>query len=273
MTKGLVFPQFNFPTVEIVSKTEIEKVCEKHGPYKAQMITFSDGQKEISGCPFCIEEEHKAEENLIELTNKIEVEKENIEKCRAANIRPEFYNKSLADYLPKTKGQEFAKAAVQKLIETRSGKIVILGSNGVGKTMLSSIAAKALGGKIYKQYEIATMIRQSYSSNSDKTEMEIVKELSNIPFLAIDEVGRIANSEAVQNWFSAILDERHSRRLPFMITGNLHFRKNCSENGCSKCFENYFDNDILSRLRQNATIIVIKAPDERTDKSSVYFSD
>lgn len=273
MIKGLNFTQFSYPVVKIESKTEVEKTCEKHGLYKAQVIKFVDGQSEVSGCPFCIEEEHMAEENLRKLENKALTELKNLERCKAANIRPEFYNITLEDYKPKTNGQEFAKEAVRKMIETKSGKIVILGSNGVGKTMLSSIAAKELGGKIYKQYEIATMIRQSYSANSDKTEMEIVKELSEIPFLAIDEVGRTANSEAVQNWFSEILDERHSRNLPFMLTGNLHFRKNCTENGCSKCFENYFDNDILSRLRQNATIIVIKAPDERTDKSSVYFSD
>ena len=69
--------------------------------------------------------------------------------------------------------------------------------------------------------------------------------LATIPFLCIDEVGRIKNTEAVQDWFSYILDKRHSEGLPFMLIGNLHFKKDCKDGGCPKCFENYFDNETL----------------------------
>ena len=152
------------------------------------------------------------------------------------------------------------------MVLQKHGKVILLGSNGVGKTMLASIAAKELNGKIYSMYEISAMIRQSYSSLAKKSELEIVKELASVPFLAIDEFGRTKNSDTEQNWLSFILDKRHTRKLPFMLMGNTHFKRFCKLGGCSKCFENFVDNDILSRLRQDSSIVVIDADDERSLK-------
>lgn len=255
---------------EPVKQTIKECVCEKHGKYTA---TVFDGI--VSACPKCAEQRRK--ERLAEEEQEREWQRQELEndltviQCRKSNISPEFYFSKLEDYKPKTKAQEEAKKSAQKMIETKSGKIILLGSNGAGKTMLASIVAKALKGNIYTMYEIATMIRQSYTSKAEKSELEIVRELVELPFLAIDEVGRIANSEAVQNWFSFILDKRHSRKLPTIIIGNLHFKKDCEEGGCPKCFENYFDKDILSRFHEDTSVIVIKAPDERQGKNTMKF--
>jgi DNA replication protein DnaC len=90
-----------------------------------------------------------------------------------------------------------------------------------------------------------------------------VEELSSIPLLVIDEVGKVGNSEAVRNWFSAIIDKRHTRKLPLMLCGNLHFKQMCKNKGCPECFENYFGNDVLSRLSQDTTIVIVKGKDER----------
>lgn len=257
-------------------ETKIEKpqkkkcTCEKHGEYIATVL---DGV--VSACPKCAEirrAEQLAEEEKIREQEKQYFENAlMIDRCKKSNISPEFYFSKLEDYKPKTKAQEEAKKSAQKMIETNTGKLILLGSNGAGKTMLASIIAKALNGHIYTMYEIATMIRQSYTSKAEKSELEIVRELVELPFLAIDEVGRIANSEAVQNWFSFILDKRHSRKLPTVIIGNLHFKKDCEEGGCPKCFENYFDKDILSRFHEDTSVIVIKAPDERQGKNTLKF--
>lgn len=256
----------------------VERICIKHGPYQAKV--FADGTE--LACPLCISEnktekvkrelerEHK---EIVERKEREETE-EHIKYCKSLNVSSEFYFSNLEDYIPKSKGQEVAKKAVEEMIKTRTGKIILLGSNGAGKTMLASILCKTLKGRIYTMYEIATMIRQSYTAKAEKSELEIVQELTELPFLAIDELGRIANSEAVQNWFSFILDRRHTNGLPTMIIGNLHFKKDCEHKGCPKCFENYFDNDILSRLRENSTLIVLKCADERKQKQTFkYFSD
>ena len=152
------------------------------------------------------------------------------------------------------------------MIAKKSGKIILLGSNGVGKTFLGSMAIKALGGKILSMYEITTMIRHSYSVKAEKTELEIVQDLASIPMLVIDEMGRTKGSDAELNWLSYILDKRHTRDLPFMILTNTHLSRDCPKKGCDSCFERFVNNDVLSRLRQNSQIITIKAPDYRARK-------
>lgn len=256
-----------------------KRTCPIHNKiYEAKI--YEDGTEE--SCPICSAEKgaelkrKRIEEQNEEWRKQKEGKDraENVELCKSLNISPEFYFAKLEDYLPKTKAQEEAKKAVAEMIETRKGKIILLGNNGAGKTMLASIVARELKGKIYTIYEIATMIRQSYSAKVEKSELEIVNDLIELPFLAIDELGRNANTEAVQNWFSFILDKRHSRGLPTMVIGNLHFKKDCEQNGCPRCFENYFDNDVLSRFHEDTSVIVIKAPDGRKEKKTLkYFSD
>lgn len=203
---------------------------------------------------------------------KTEQEKESRYKyLRSCNIEPEFFDYELKDYIPASKSQEKAKQAVEKMIAEKKGKVVLLGSNGTGKTMLASIAAKTLGGKLYTMYEISTMIRQSYTMKAEKSELEIVNELASIPFLAIDELGRTKGSETEQNWLSYILDKRHTRNLPFMLLSNSHLQKDCPQHGCPKCFQNFMDTDILSRLRQNSVIIVVSADDIRSKKDKGEF--
>ena len=77
-----------------------------------------------------------------------------------------------------------AKAAMSRLIERKHGKVILLGTNGCGKTNLGSVAVMALGGLILTMYEVSTMIRQSYSPLAKRTELEIVGELASVPLLS-----------------------------------------------------------------------------------------
>lgn len=237
-------------------------ICSKHGSYEAECIIFQNGTSAQVECPICQKEED-------ELLEKKELEKQKFaqyEKYRKQNVEPEFFDKTFDDFVPKTDSQKKAMEAVKTMVSEKHGKIVLIGTNGVGKTMLASIATKELGGKIYSMYEISAMIRQSYTIKAERSELEIVNELASIPFLAIDELGRTKGSETEQNWLSYILDKRHTRKLPFMLMSNGHFKKFCKFGGCPKCFENFVDNDILSRLHQDSKVVMIEAPDYRCSK-------
>jgi len=254
---------------KIVKEYDDTSECLTHGKYVIHVIEYDNGDKKITPthCPIC-EEERKAEER--ERTRE-RYRQERLADYKASNISPEYFDKEFSDYIPTTKAQKAALDAVQEMVDTQKGKIVIIGSNGVGKTMLGSLAVKAMGGYIYTMYEIATRIRQSYSANSKETELEIVNELANAPLLVIDEVGRLKMSEAVQDWFSFIIDKRHTRNKPLILLGNLHFSKFCKQGGCPKCFEKYFDCDGISRLRQNSKIIEIVSNDKRSEENKGSF--
>ena len=75
------------------------------------------------------------------------------------------------------------------MVKDRAGKLVLLGSNGTGKTHLAVGIVRVLGGAIYSMYEITTRIRASYVSGAKETELKIVDELASLPMLAIDEIG------------------------------------------------------------------------------------
>lgn len=238
-------------------------VCNIHGVYKAICSVFKSGLETCSKCPECAEEEAR----LAEAEEKQKQQERLVALYKAMNIEPEFYDKTFDDFVAKTESQKKALEAVRKMVEQKHGKVILLGTNGVGKTLLASVAVKLLGGRIYSMYEISVMIRQSYTVRAERSELEIVNELASVPFLAIDELSRTKGSDAEQNWLSYVLDKRHSRGLPFMLMGNVHFRKLCKDGGCPRCFENFVDNDILSRLRQDSSIVVIDAPDERMCQS------
>lgn len=242
-------------------KTE-EKTCEKHGLVSVEVAYMQDGTQNWT-CPLCDQENQALEDEKV----KKELHEAQIRTWKESNVEDEYLNLSFADYKPSTDTQVDALNCVKEIVKNRKGKLVLLGGNGVGKTMLASLAVKELGGKILSMYEISTMIRQSYTSRAKKTELEIVKELATMPFLAIDELGRTKGSDAELNWLSYVLDKRHTRNLPFMIMSNTHFSKYCPNGGCTQCFENYLNNDILSRLRQNTKFVNIKAKDYRANNN------
>lgn len=259
------FFNLNVPSGDSASEVVKKKfTCGIHGAYEAEVLKFAG--EEIGGmCPECMKLWQKKSDDELKDKQK----KAHIEFCKSCNIEPEFYDYTIDSYQPKTESQKKAKLAVQHMMKTGFGKIILLGSCGTGKTMLASIAAKHFGGKVYTMYEISTMIRQSYTPKAEKSELEIVNELASIPFLAIDELGRTKGSSTEQNWLSYILDKRHTRRLPFMLLSNGHFKSQCKEkNGCPRCFENFIDSDVLSRLQQDSALITIHAPDIRANKSA-----
>lgn len=251
-------------TVKIGSKltppVEEKRICPVHGEYVAQVIYDENGEEfGCSGCPDCIREQEENERLEEESRQKRRI----ANLCQECNIEPEFYYKTLADYIPGTPSQEKAKNAVEKLMQGELYKVVLLGANGLGKTMLASIAARELRGKIYTMYEISAMIRNSYTNKATKSELDIVYELASVPFLAIDEMGRSTGSNAELNWLSFILDKRHTRKLPLMLMSNRHLMRNCPRHGCPDCFENFIGNDSLSRLYEDSAVITIEGNDNR----------
>ena len=236
-------------------------ICDKHGEYvesSAEMF----GMIIHTRCPKCLDE-IEAVEHEEGIRRAKQVERERLESL---NIEPMYFESTLDTFLAVNPDQERALGYSREMVKERTGKLVLLGSNGTGKTHLAVGIVRMLGGAIYSMYEITTRIRASYVQSAKETELDIVDELSRLPMLAIDEIGRTKGSDAETNWLSYIADKRHTRGLPLMLISNKHTRKTCPENGCQNCLENYISEDIMSRLYENGHLVTMTGNDYRRVK-------
>lgn len=235
--------------------------CEIHGEYDPQTINFL-GRPLSTGCPECLRIREEAE--AVEAA-KAEAEAR-VNRLRRMNIEPMYFDCTLDTIEQSTGEHEKAVQHAREMVKTRAGKIVLLGANGTGKTHIAVGVVREIVGAIYSMYEITTRIRASYVSGAKETELEIVDELSRLPMLAIDEIGRTKGSEAETNWLSYIIDKRHTRGLPLILISNKHTRKTCPAKGCDKCLENYISEDIMSRLNEDGHLITFAEGDYRKKK-------
>jgi DNA replication protein DnaC len=234
--------------------------CDKHN------IEYEQQQRDICGrlmmfgsCPECDKEAD-------EMISEKELREKKISELRAwkdSNIEEAYFSATFDSYIVNTDEQKKAKETVMQLVQNRSGKIIMLGKNGTGKTHLAVCAVKELGGKILTMYEISTRIRATYTQKATETELDIVDELARAKMLVIDEIGRTKGSDAETNWLSYIIDKRHTRSLPLILISNKHIRRLCPAGGCADCLENYLSEDIMSRLSDGGVRLQFTGDDWR----------
>lgn len=164
--------------------------------------------------------------------------------CQKCNVQKEYYTATFDDYKVQNKTQETALKACEALVKNKTGKVVLLGGNGLGKTMLASVCAKHLRGKVMSLYEIVCEVKGSYKAGGG--ELAVLKDFATLPFLAIDEIGRSYDTKAESNWLSYIIDKRHTGKLPTVLCSNLDVKE----------FGALMGNDILDRLRAKDTKVI-----------------
>lgn len=218
-------------------------------------------------CPECIDKEDR-KQKAIEKQIKEKNKKEWLERI---GVKKNYENATLENYKPQTDSQKEALAACQHLLNGDIKKLILLGSNGVGKTHLASALVKKLNGKLITAYELFAYYRSCFSGLN--SEIELLKQFRNYPLLVIDEFGRSKGSEAEENFLSAIVDSRHSDGLPTMILSNLILKKNCiffekDKNACEKrncknCIEMWLTSDLISRLKEQSEVLTVEGQDYR----------
>jgi len=244
------------------SKT-ITLECPKHGEYTGEIIVLDSemfGKKEFAPkCPYCQDENEQWHQAMREKLDK----QLQIEKWRSMNIEPRYYNSTFDNFdaynAELVKNFEICRAFAAK----PEGKLVMIGDNGNGKTHLAVSVLKKVNGVMFTAYEIGIKLRQSY--NGDKKEWEIMDELCTVPLLIIDEVEKIKDSEAKQNWMSYVVGKRYDRLLPLILIANCHLGRDCKEvkKPCPKCLEDHLEDDILSRVIEDGHVLKFSSDDYR----------
>ena len=254
---ALPFGKFGEPQSDTV-----ECFCEKHGRYEARRLMF--GKMEIlQQCPQCELEELEEQKALEAGAGKTRAAELDRLRWERQNIEPEFYGATLENYRAETESQKAALDAVTSLVEEKRGFVVLSGSFGVGKTHLACAAAKELGGAVYTMFEIALRVRCTYAPKAGETELDALKELNALPFLAIDEIGRSKGQEAEANWLSYIIDKRHSRFLPTMLLSNKRLARELPKEKWRESLEAVLGDDVAQRIKADGAIIALEGKNFR----------
>jgi DNA replication protein DnaC len=247
-----------------VKENEIEiLVCPKHGEYSGEVFCYSLGGKHLKVSPTCPVCDRETEEK-----NRLEEERaakqQTINRWRSMNIDEKYYESTFDNFDAYNDELRRHLEICRSFAEHPDGKLVMLGENGNGKTHLAVSVLKKLDGAIYTAYEIGLMLRQSYN-NGDLNEWKIYNELCSVPILVIDEVEKIKDSEAKQNWMSYVIGKRYNRMLPLILIANCHTKADCRESKkpCPKCLEYHLENDVISRIIEDGIIIKFNTEDYR----------
>lgn len=139
---------------------------------------------------------------------------------------------------------------------TKAENIVLIGETGVGKTgLLIGIARKAAqNGYRVLFIKAQDLFDEMYASLADRSTRRLLRSLSRVDVLLIDELGYLNIKPEQANVFFKLMEERHHRR-PTLISTNMPYA----------AWQDFLGNvaltkALLSRLRERCHTIVIDGP-------------
>ena len=215
-------------------------------------------------------EEEKKLELMQEFSSKVEKNIKN-SKMSKRNLNYKFdnfetnnSNKKVFDNL-----KNYSEKLV-KCIEKKG--LILVGNNGVGKTHLAcSIANELIENGIPVIYgtliNLLAELRNSYDTENNISEMEIIKLYKNVDLLIIDDLGTEKPSEWGLEKVFTIINSRYENNLPVIITTN--YNQNSLLERLSLNGEIETAKSIISRLYEMCYLVKIDDIDHRIKKKKV----
>lgn len=168
--------------------------------------------------------------------------------------------------------QNLKKYSEKLVNEIEKKGLILVGSNGVGKTHLAcSIANELMKNGIPVIYgtliNLLAEIRNSYDLDNNASEMEIIKLYKNVELLVIDDLGKEKPSEWGLEKLFTIINSRYENNLPIIITTN--YNQNTLIERLSLNGEIDTAKSIISRLYEMCYLVKIDDVDHRIKRKKV----
>lgn len=243
--------------------------CVTHGDFEAKAIPLpilgNTPSKIIwSSCPQCsrLSAEREAAKKLAEEERARQHRIE--ERFNRAGIPKRFRQQSFESYIADTEAKKkvlnIAREFAENFAEhTRRGSTLVFAGNvGTGKAHLATSIAQYVMVHGYSAFfatarEIVLMLRARWDDRNAPSEMEVLRMLTTVSLLVIDEIGLQFNTDAERDQLFGVIDGRYRDLMPTIFIANLG----------RKLFQQAIGERSYSRLREDGLWVVFDWEDFR----------
>lgn len=207
--------------------SEIDKICERHGPYRARRWVFPGDAVIESSCPVCRDEAEQASLRANQESALFDFRL----KLSAAGVGSRYFDASFENYKTDHEKSVAALDRLRKYATTfdrrHSKNLIMWGKTGYGKTHLAVAVARVLimNGFSVTYLPVLTMFSQyqditSYANKNDESRESFFARMRAPDLLIIDELGITSMTSKEQIVFHRVIDERYNRNAPICVVGN-----------------------------------------------------
>ena len=184
-------------------------------------------------------------------------------------------------YAPLNSSQKNAKMLVQKFLKNypqigdEGHGLLFIGSCGVGKTHLAVsllkhvITEKGDSGLFYDFRDLLREIQRTWNSDSQTSEIEILRHVTDAKVLVLDELGANKPTAWVRDTVAHIINSRYNERKITIFTSN--FPDKPSTAG-EETLTDRIDTRLRSRLYEMCHTIEIHGKDFRQEVKKHHFA-
>mgnify|MGYP001209309040 CR=1 FL=1 len=235
-----------------------ERVCEHCG---SDVPIYKQQDREISVCLECDNKRVKKRVEKFRKERKYTSIMRLVEKYESP---PYEETVSFDDYVPKTETQKQAKETAMNFETLDSTTLFLQGKPGIGKSHLAFCVAENWKeqGKTSLFIDVPTLlqtIRNSYNHGSIYSEEELFRLIDDVDLFVLDEIGaEYVKSDGSESWVTDILirifNSRRNKRN--IYTTNYQSKMLKQKYGV-------YSSRLISRMMENAKVIVMDGPDHR----------
>lgn len=203
--------------------------CPKHGAFDFRYQAMGDRFVVLRACTLCAAES-TALQMKIDEQNAAKAAKARLERSRIeAGVSPRYSQVTFADYRVDTEDHAVAiheaMEFTQRIKNGGNGNLILSGRVGTGKTMLASAMVNELMPQ--KKCRLSTLsglvreLKDCWNKGASMSESTLLKQLSELDLLIIDEVGQQRGTETEILLIFEIIDGRYQNMLPTVLISNL----------------------------------------------------
>lgn len=240
--------------------TEVsEATCDKHGEYEETARYYFGRQSRPvrSPCPECarIAKRQREEQERRDAEAKRQLRVDAL--LSNARIPARYAARGLGEFRAESKGQKFALSVCTRFTDDfpaqaeQGRSLVMVGAPGTGKTHLACAIAKAVIEKHQASALFATVsemlraIKETYRHDSERTERDVIRKLTDADLLVVDELGVQIGSDHEKLLLFEVLNSRYQELRPTILISNLS----------AEDLEEFLGHRIMDRYRECGVVL------------------